>query len=306
MKKFLIKSLIFSLIVLVSLVAGEILIKKIDNPYSIKDRAIREKGKDIQTVFLGNSHTFYGLRADLWHDKAINLSNVSQTLAYDRHILEHYIDSMPNLKNVVMQVSFTSLYDDDLENTSSWWLCSNYHIYMHLGLHPKWSKYSLEILNLQVYSKKVLSLLHLAPQQLRADFLGDGLGYDRTLPDAELESSGVAAALGHKESSDLKRIPQNLEHLKAISKVCKDKGINLWFYTQPESEYYKIHTDTLYLNTMMRTIEQFAKENNAHYFNLYNDSRFKKNDFFDADHLNHDQGAVKLTKILADTIASYK
>ncbi|MBD5188867.1 MAG: hypothetical protein HDS95_01125 [Bacteroidales bacterium] len=301
MKRFIIRITIFCLIVLASFVTGEFLIRSIDNPYSIKARVINEKGKETETVFLGNSHTFYGLRADLW-PKAINLSNVSQPLAYDRRILEAFIDSMPELKNVVMQISFTSLYDDDMENTEEWWRCINYQLYMGLGVHPRLSKYSFEISYLPVYSNKIQSLLHLTKPQLVADSLGNGLGYDEPLPDFQLEPSGETISSGHRKSSDMARIPRNLAHLEAIAALCRKRGINLTFYTQPEYISYRNNADTFFINTMKRNISDFAQRNNARYFDLYADPRFSKEDFYDADHLNHNKGAVKLTRILADTL----
>lgn len=303
MKRFLIRMTLFCLIIIGSFVLGEFLIRDIENPYSVKMEGIQKYGKSTETAFFGNSHTFYGLRADLWNDQALNLSNVSQPLAYDRRIIEKYIDSLPNLKNVVMQISFTSLFDDDMENTDEWWRCISYQLYMNLNAHPKLSKYSFEISYLPVYSNKIQSLLHLAKPKLIADSLGNGLGYDITIPDDQLEESGRRIATGHRRSSDMSRIPQNLEHLKAIAKLCNERNINLIFYTQPEYKSYRDNADTLYINTMKRTIRDFSEKNNALYIDLYDDSRFVKEDFHDADHLNYNNGAVKMTRIIADSVA---
>ena len=98
------------------------------------------------------------------------------------------------------------------------------------------------------------------------------------------------------------RIPRNLAHLEAIAALCRKRGINLTFFTQPEYISYRNNADTFFINTMKRNISDFAQRNNARYFDLYADPRFSKEDFYDADHLNHNKGAVKLTRILADTL----
>ncbi|MDE6026555.1 MAG: hypothetical protein K2G23_00600 [Muribaculaceae bacterium] len=292
----------FLFIVGVSFGAGELMVRRVDNPYSVKMRLIKDKGKKATTVFLGNSHTFYGLRADLWPDMALNLSNVSQPLAYDRRIIETYIDSMPALKNVVMQISCTSLFDDDMEKTDEWWRCISYQLYMNLGVHPRLSKYSAEISYLPVYSEKLKSIFHISSPQLVADSLGNGLGYDEPLPDNELESTGKIIAAGHSKGADINRLNRNLAHLEAISNLCKQKGINLVFFTQPEFKAYRDNVDSVLINKMIGEMEKFAEKKNLSYINLYEDKRFDKTDFYDADHLNHHKGAVKLTAILADTI----
>ncbi len=303
MKLFLFRMTLFCLIIIGSFAIGEILVRQIDNPYSVKMKLIKEQGENTETILLGNSHTFYGLRADLWPNKAINLSNVSQPLAYDRRIIEKYIDSLPNLKNIVMQVSLTSLFDNDMENTDEWWRCTSYQLYMDLGVHPRFSRYSFEISYLPLYSNKIQSLLHLTKPQLVADSLGNGLGYDAPLPDSELEESGPKIANGHKKSSDMARTSHNLAHLVHISKLCKDRGINLILYTQPEYKSYRSAADPVFMNKMRDVISKFADQYNASYFFLYDDPRFKREDFYDADHLNHYKGAVKLTTILSDTIS---
>ena len=53
---------------------------------------------EVETIVLGNSHTYYGIRPELLPYAAVNLANVSQTLDIDLLLLEYYA---PRLKREV-------------------------------------------------------------------------------------------------------------------------------------------------------------------------------------------------------------
>ena len=90
MKRFLKYVLMFSAIVIATLVVGEITVRHIPNPYSTKDHYIREHGKDIETLILGSSHTFFGIVADSVGCETMNLANISQNYEYDWRVLKRY------------------------------------------------------------------------------------------------------------------------------------------------------------------------------------------------------------------------
>ena len=83
MRRFLKITAFFSLAVFFLLVLGEIVVRGIPTPYSYKAAWLREHGAAVNTLVLGSSHTYYGIRPDALGDSVFNLANVSQTPEYD-------------------------------------------------------------------------------------------------------------------------------------------------------------------------------------------------------------------------------
>ena len=78
MKRFLIKTAIFSAIILCLLGLGELAVRNMPSSYSYKHAYMEGHARDISTLILGSSHTYYGVRSDLLGDSVFNLANVSQ------------------------------------------------------------------------------------------------------------------------------------------------------------------------------------------------------------------------------------
>lgn len=302
MKRFLINCLIFFGVVIGTLLAGEILVRQSPNPYKTKDRFIHEHGRDIGTLILGNSHSFYGVRADLWPDTAINLGNVSQTIEYDRRLLEHNIDRMPHLKRVLMQVSYTSLYDDKLENTDEWWRCINYQLYMGTDAHSPLSKYSLEASHIPVYIAKLRHVFGIGGALLTCDSIGNGMGYNFDKRDPDWENGGAGIAERHIGCYVESRLPVNLAHLEAIADTCAGRGVELILFTQPDWHTYRDNVDPQQVRRTDSILTRLSAQKGIKYLNYFDDPRFVDRDFFDADHLTHEYGAVKLTDLLIDQV----
>ena len=106
MKRFLIKTAIFSAIILCLLGLGELAVRNMPSSYSYKHAYMEGHARDISTLILGSSHTYYGVRSDLLGDSVFNLANVSQDPDIDLVLLRTYMDSMPGLRLVVLPVSY--------------------------------------------------------------------------------------------------------------------------------------------------------------------------------------------------------
>lgn len=298
MKKFLLRTFLFFMLIGASLAIGEVIVRKSPNPYATKDAYITAHGKDIRTLILGNSHSFYGIRTDLMPDTAVNLGNVSQPLAYDRMLLEHYMPMMPGLRRVIMQVSYTSLFDKELEDSDEWWRAIGYKLYMHIGRHGNLSRYACELSYMPVYSAKLANIMGLKEPSLTCDSSGNGLGYTLENRSTDWEEGGVDIASRHAGSLVDARLPVNLSHLEAIADTCAGHNIELIVFTQPEWHTYRENIDQRRMHSITDTLSALSRKKGFKYFNYFDDARFVNEDFFDADHLTHENGAVKLTNLL--------
>ena len=306
MKKFLKYVAIFFLLIAITLAAGEMIVRTVPNPYALKYDKICESGQEVTTVILGNSHPFYGLRADLMPGYALNLANVSQMLDYDNAILQSYIDSLPRLECVIQHISYTTFYDDNFENSPEWWRCVNYQLYMKLARHFALSRYSFELSHIPVFSQKLKAAFNLSSPALVSDSLGNGLGYDLDRRNPMWKAGGRDIALRHTRELDTTQFNRNVEILMDMARLCKERDVRLIVYTQPEWSTYTDAINKAAMSRTQRTLMNLERAGWLEYYDYLEDRRFTEEDFFDADHLTHSPGAVKMTEILLRDMESRK
>jgi len=88
MSKFIIRTLLFSLPVLALFIVMEILLRQIPNDYLLKKKYLDNHSKEIETLILGSSHSFYGINPLYFSNNTFNASHISQSLDYDFAILK--------------------------------------------------------------------------------------------------------------------------------------------------------------------------------------------------------------------------
>lgn len=142
MRRFLIQIFWFSVIVLICLGIGEIVVRRMPNSYSTKNAALERNDDKINTIILGSSHSYYGLRPEILGDSVLSLANISQTPEYDLALLEKWLPKMPNVKRVIISISYFTFVESRMEDFDHGTLAVNYKVYMHLDLHSDFSKYN--------------------------------------------------------------------------------------------------------------------------------------------------------------------
>lgn len=105
MKKFLLLSTLLCCTIITTLILGEFLVRTMSNPYKVKNKWMMEHSQNINSIILGSSHTYYGVRPE-YVDSLYNLANVSQNPKYDYFMLEKYGNLCPNLKTVILPISY--------------------------------------------------------------------------------------------------------------------------------------------------------------------------------------------------------
>ena len=68
------------------------LLRQIPNVYRFKRNYLDENSNKIEVLFLGNSHSYFGLNPDCIAKRSFNAGHVSQTLDYDLEIIRKYED----------------------------------------------------------------------------------------------------------------------------------------------------------------------------------------------------------------------
>lgn len=244
MKRFLRDIGLFSVVALLFFGALEWIAESIPNSYTYKRDYVEQNGATVQTLILGSSNAYDGLNPSLL-PHAFNLANSSQTLEDDYRLLERYIDGMDSLRTVIVGLGYHSLGAETEDNRRTY-----YTIYMNL--YPRWpiSKYSLEVFNLELLTKKIIKYT-VSRDVTRCDSLGQRIGHTAAAV-KELKEfwNKDAAALARndswkEESRESRverrewRVERNVDFLKAIIRLCETHEVQPVVVTMPVMGEYK-------------------------------------------------------------------
>lgn len=299
LKRFIRRTLLSVVLPLLVMLAGyEWLYRAIPNAYKVKDAYLSHQAAAVETLILGSSHTFFGIDPSCFDCPAFNAANVSQDLEYDWFILNKYIRSLPALKQVILPISYFTLFGS-LRTGEEDWRIRKYQIYMGAQDYPFYDvRHNYEFSRLgdrdcMFYYLKSTNIYSCTPLGM-----GDAYSKSKRLPD--WEKNGRERALGHTiwDKSDSLLIKENLSYLDSIVRLCCSRDVHLLLVTMPTWHTYYENLDARQLNQMYDLIHQVVSDNlMVGYLDLLKDPRWTADDYFDADHLN-EFGAQKTAKIL--------
>lgn len=299
MKRFLSYVGVFALVVLLSLAAGEVIVRNIPNPYKIKARGLERNGDRVATLVLGSSHTYYGIVPEALGDSVFNLANISQNYEYDYLLLEKYAPLMPNLRRVIINVGYSSFSDSDFPH-GEWWQETNYQLYMGVNKHGPLSHTGFEISNFPIYAGKLRKFMTRKSPAI-CDTAGFGLDYTFDSRYDGWERTGEIAARRHT-STDTSWVGYNLGYLRRLINLCRAIGAEPVLVTPPCYVTYNEHLDKAQFDRYVDLTDTVVAAYGLRWLDFLTDSRFTADDFWDADHLN-DRGALKFTRVLRDSLA---
>ncbi|NLE25431.1 MAG: hypothetical protein GX625_08835 [Clostridiaceae bacterium] len=283
-------------LIMVTCIIIEHLLRQIPNDYSLKAEYLNEHSDSIEVLFLGGSHSVSGLNPELMRMKSFNAANFSQSLDYDLAILKEYENNWSSLKYIVIPVSVPSLHVD-LENSVENWRAKNYILYFNIKIskHPKF--YS-EILNGLLF-KNILDIYYYKTNDtdhIKCSKLG-WVKEDNDGATTKILEAGKEAAMRHTKIDD-DHFGMMTGVLNSILEFAEYRNISTILFTPPA---YKSYTDHLCYDTWARTQKLIAEKvkdhNNCYYYDLMFDEGYDEEHFFDGDHLNS-SGAVLLTSFI--------
>jgi hypothetical protein len=305
-KKFIKFLIIFSLPILIGIVSFEIVLRNIPNDYSYKKKYLDFNSNNIQVLFLGSSHIYFGINPEYMSRKSFNGAHISQSLNFDFAILEKYNDRWENLKYIIIPIDYFSIYTT-LEGGIENWRVKNYSIYYNIPTNGNyWSNF--EIFNAKLPSN--ISRAKLYFSKGKSDITCKKLGFGTTYNSKESKDlivTGKTAAKRHTiELENIQSIfSKNIQTINSIIKFANDHNLKIIFITCPSYSTYRENLNPIQLDNSIKIIKQFsAKNSNTDYYNFLTDKAFIADDFYDADHLN-EIGAKKLT-LKIDSIINKK
>lgn len=298
MKKFLINTLYFLLLVLVLLVIGEMAVRSMPNPYSVKKEAVSRYGRDTETLVLGASRSYYGIVADSLQN-TLNLANISQNFEYDYRILEMAADSMPNLKTIVLAVFMSSFFEPPMEKGSEWGLENYYKIYFGIPKYGDCSFRNLELSRFSSYSGKLRNLLtrKKGPQSSPKGF---GMDFEKSPGEAMIRAEAEKSAARQIFPHDY--VDYNKRWFEKIAQFALNHNIRLILVEMPLTpDFVKALGNDSQIAMTKDILNDLQQRYHFEHYDFERDRSFGYDDFHDPDHLDL-HGALKFTKMLRDSV----
>ena len=306
MKKALARFAIFLLPIIVAAFVLEVVLRQLPHDFNFKKVQMEQKYDEIETLIMGGSHTYYGVDPEQFDSETFNLSYVSQSLFFDYLLLEKYIDSLPQLKDVVLMIAHASLTYMFSEGEEDWRKFNYYRYYDITPPYNQWyHKYYFEILNLPVQrSIKKVYQYHLMNKSLISATPSGWCDEYHMENSLDLERTGKEEA--DKHDSPSLDFSWNLKIIKNIIDICAERNIRVHAINFPTYVSYRENLNPVKYNMIIDTCSWMAREfDNVYHLKIDGDPRFTAEDFYDGDHLN-DAGAMKCSQLVNDYLESIK
>jgi hypothetical protein len=276
--------------------------------YKLYGNHLKTNSKEIEVMALGSSQMKCGFNPALCNESAINFASTSQHHNEDFKILKGTIDRLPNLKTVIIEVSYNHL--ELPHHATDYWKNSIYLKYYGVNAfeRPTWAKDRLIYLsNARFYSHKLMDYYFYKTDKSQLNEYGfDTNNYEGTFKKLNYDETKIE---GHKfkiiTREDLSIFKKNSAYLFEIMDYMEKQHLNVILVTVP---LYKTYLDERNPNIVRRRdsviSEILKKYDNVILLNKETDSlQFKVEDFLNENHLNPD-GAKKFTALINQKLDS--
>ncbi len=310
MRSFVTRVFLFLTPVIAIFIILEILTRHLpDDSYRIAKNYIDNNKDSIEMIILGTSHNTSGVNPNLINVKSVNLANGSQPLEYDYFFVEKYVKELPNLKYIVLEYSFHSLYYNPV-NTNSW---RAYYYYKYFDCDLNVNRFSVKkISDFMIHPKRNFARLYdhyviNGTQVSKRDNtkgweLMDGnfndKSYDEVLESGERKYQNYWNNFFVEAHKEL-----NIKHLTNIFSLCKEHQLKLIVVTPPAFESYSKHISQDKYQVMQSVIQNFQTMYQFEYYNFLYDPRFKLEDYYNHNHLNG-PGSTKYSVLINDIVSN--
>lgn len=300
MKKIIYQTVVYLLPILLLLLSIELLYQIVPNNYTLKNKNVQKSYADTKVLIFGNSHTFYGLNPKYFDKPTFNFSNISQSLYFDQLLFDKHIDKFKSLQYIILNVEYTSL--SQVDNTEEdIWRKYYYKEYMDLEV-PIIANFDPKVYFLsstRSFSTNLKLIKRFISEGTLVDCDEKGFGINYVKENRQLNIDKIALFTVKKHEDNSLDFSKNISKIQSIINKCNQKKIKVIIVTMPTSKEYSSGVNQLKLKKIINTCSSFK---NVCYLNLFKDSRFTNDDFYDADHL-HNDGAKKCSVIINDFIS---
>jgi hypothetical protein len=297
---------LFVLIFLAGWAGLEWVMIRSSNSMSIKRDALEAIAANVDTLILGSSETYYGLKPKALSGVAFNLSSNAQTLYYDYQLVNEFLPRLPRLKRAYLLVNYMSLYTELYDHPES------YRQYGYLQEYGIPLQRTIDYFDLRTFSRVILQSPHVALERLTQGPISprdrriDDRGWYR-VPDEDRWGLGMKQAAGrlavHHGFMRSKYLPDNLAKLESLIRLLQAHNVEVVLVTTPVYPTYQVQMRQEMWQPEKKAYEEVAAKYAVRYLNFQTDARMQADDFEDPDHLNAD-GAEHFAHILEATVGA--
>lgn len=303
-KRFFLQFLLFSAPVFIVLFFVEYTLTTLDFSEPVKQNYINNNRDNIEILFLGSSQVQRAINPRYLTRTAINLANKSQILYDDFQLLKHFGPKLPNLKLVVLEVSYDKLERDE---TYASHLLDPINLKFY-GVNTfnrplKIRDYSLFFADSDYFSV-VIQDQFTKPSSKRFNEYGfDENRYDGIFQDNDYKKNRINNdEIIIDNVRDEKNFHKNLKILHQMINYCFENNLKVMIYHPPTHNIYQNLQDPELVLKWESILEELKIQYPAVRFYIdEKNPEFKIEDFYNANHLNPD-GAEKATRQLNDFI----
>jgi len=227
MKRFIQKTVLFILPLVILISPMEPLLRNIPNDYSYKMEYLTNNSNNITKLFLGNSHAFSGINPDYISGNSFNAGHLLQTIDLDYKILTKFDNNWKKLKIITIPIDYATLFASYKNRDDAY--KKNYNIYYNMHL-----SYSLpsnfELLSLRFRSnlKNIYAYYFCDTSFVTCSKLGY---FNNKGKKFDLVESGKKTALRYT-IKDLSELDNNLNLLGKFIDFATENNIKILFYTK--------------------------------------------------------------------------
>lgn len=259
--------------------------------------------EQIKFANFGSSHGYYGFCYENTDINTFNFALTSQSLIYDRNILDFYQDNIAEGATILIPISFSSFYSDELKKADFKSQNARYYTFLDKSHIRKYdAKYGFIeqycwILTRPNFENLIVGRKELAPMLEYNDSAAN-------MGNEQLRAEGKEAWKRHWKNVSLHkdyqdREERNIAALVSIIDLCNANGFIPVLITTPFLNDYSRNYSQDFLDSFYGFMDNFSKEHNIIYLDYAFDERFINSPelFINSDHLNK-KGALMFTDIV--------
>lgn len=292
MKKLILYTLLFISPFIIVVIGLETLLRKLPNAYMVKADYLKANSSNAQILILGSSHGITGINPDFFSKNAFNTANYAQTLDIDYKILEKYRNKLDSLEYIIIPLSYHLLWTN-IEDHPQRWRRKYYNIYYGIDIEQNPLKKLVFLdetmrTNFQIiqnyYYKHENPIPNLTPKGFVALKPNNNLN--------TLEEISKKVIVAHTAPDLDWRFSENIEYLKKIIEIGKEKKVKIIFVTIPAHSSFVKLLHQKQLDLLHSVANELTDNKEVFYYDCLND--FNKDTdnkdaelFFDSDHLSY-------------------
>ncbi|MCL1933417.1 MAG: hypothetical protein FWF53_06380 [Candidatus Azobacteroides sp.] len=299
MKNFLYRIFLFCIPVIILAIGCEIFVRNMPTTYKQKREQLTAAADSIEVLILGSSHAMDGVDPNQFSLYAYNLAFASQSIYFDRKLVEKYLPDLPRLKYVILMFDYTSLYYDHDASRDFF-----YKYYYNINYKDrKFYKESFSQFLFVYTPEQTLPLLFNNRHEILVKGWVNNSGRDdetvTSVEKCELRAKGFNQTVQAWKNGDLV-----LNDLEALINLLQSKKIMPILITYPNYSSIRIFMDASVIERNRNIGNALSQKYQIPYLDYFDDDSFTIADFFNCDHLNR-EGAAKLSKkinaVITDT-----